>query len=147
MKGYGYPNIDFRKGDDVDRYVFKRMLDDSCPIFYASYPKGNIPGAHAWVIDGYFMYKFNALIRKEVNGTVRYYESESYDQKIYFHCNWGWAGNGDGYYLLSLLDPSKGGIRDSLIDVGIGSATSSDDKKSDHYTKHIRWIYYTNPNK
>ncbi len=51
------------------------------PIFYTG---GNKDVAHAFVIDGY--------------------------QDGYFHVNWGWSGVSDGYFLITVLDPSQQGI-------------------------------------
>lgn len=35
---------------------------------------------------------------------------DGYSSDGYFHFNWGWAGQSDGYYLLSALDPMTQGI-------------------------------------
>lgn len=35
---------------------------------------------------------------------------DGYSSDGYFHFNWGWAGQSDGYYLLSALDPMSQGI-------------------------------------
>lgn len=35
---------------------------------------------------------------------------DGYSSDGYFHFNWGWAGESDGYYLLSALDPMTQGI-------------------------------------
>lgn len=35
---------------------------------------------------------------------------DGYDGTGYFHFNWGWRGDGDGYFLLSSLNPNGGGI-------------------------------------
>lgn len=34
---------------------------------------------------------------------------DGYSEDGYFHINWGWGGLHDGYYLLSVLNPEKGG--------------------------------------
>lgn len=58
-------------------------LAQGYPVCYTgSAPAG---GAHAFVVDGY-----------RSNG--------------YFHLNWGWGGQGNGYFLLSALNPSSQGI-------------------------------------
>jgi len=62
--------------------LLKIELDNGRPMLYA----GNDGGTgHAFVCDGY-------------------------DENDYFHFNWGWSGSGDGYYALTALTPSKGGI-------------------------------------
>ena len=35
---------------------------------------------------------------------------DGYDGNGYYHFNWGWRGNYDGYFLLTALNPSGGGI-------------------------------------
>ena len=40
-------------------------------------------GGHAWVVDGYIDY-------------VTGWRSEEH---LYLHCNWGWNGNCNGYFL------------------------------------------------
>ena len=42
---------------------------------------------------------------------------DGYDADGYFHINWGWGGLHDGYYLLSVVNPEKGGA---------GSGSSAD---------------------
>ena len=51
---------------------------------------------HAWVIDGYLIaYKYNPKKRT----------SDTHD---YLHCNWGWYGHRDGYYLATAFNTVKG---------------------------------------
>ena len=53
------------------------------PVFYSGSPSNGSSG-HAFVVDGY-----------QTNG--------------YYHINWGWEGDSDGYFLLSLLSPDAKG--------------------------------------
>lgn len=62
-------------------------IDQGCPMYYQGYGEG---GGHAFVCDGY-------------------------DNKGYFHINWGWGGFCDGYFLVYIMDPGS-------ID-GIGAGT------------------------
>lgn len=59
-------------------------LHDGRPLTYSGYSTGN---GHAFVIDGY-----------------RVQSGEGY-----YHVNWGWSGNSDGYYKISLLNASGSG--------------------------------------
>ena len=61
-------------------------LVESRPVLYSGSSSG---GGHAFICDGY-------------------------DADGYFHINWGWGGNHDGYYLLSLTNPEKGGTGSGL---------------------------------
>lgn len=62
--------------------MLRNELDNNRPVFYAGYSED---GAHAFVLDGY-----------NTDG--------------YFHVNWGWGGSGDGYFLISMLNPGIEGI-------------------------------------
>ena len=58
--------------------TLKGELDAGRPIQYAGFGGG---GGHTWVCDGY-------------------------DQNDFFHQNWGWGGNSDGFFSLNNLDPA-----------------------------------------
>lgn len=47
-------------------------------------------GGHAWVVDGYID------------------EVKKGEESYYIHCNWGWDGGSNGYYLCNVLDPDNG---------------------------------------
>ncbi len=67
--------------------LLKGELDAGRPIQYAGFePSSAGGGGHAWVCDGY-----------QGNGTY----SE------YYHFNWGWGGQSDGYYYLNSLNPGS----------------------------------------
>lgn len=59
--------------------ALKTDLDAGRPIQYAGFGGG---GGHTWVCDGY-------------------------DQNDFFHQNWGWGGNSDGYFSVDNLDPTS----------------------------------------
>lgn len=65
---------------------------------YGIYDGENI--GHAWVIDGLLhLPKYNA------------FEQIRDEDKYYFHCVWGWYGNGNGYFAYDKLK-GIGGVRD-----------------------------------
>lgn len=43
---------------------------------------------------------------------------DGYSSDDFFHINWGWGGNADGFFRLSLLNPSNQGIGGSLSNMG-----------------------------
>ena len=61
--------------------LLKTELNASRPIIYAGYGTG---GGHCFVCDGY-------------------------NDSDYFHFNWGWSGNYDGYFLIDALNPGGTG--------------------------------------
>lgn len=82
MKTYfGYPNtvryLERRSyGDAAWFSMIKAELDSLAPFFYGG--QSSTYGGHVWVCDGY----------RDDN---------------YFHMNWGWGGQYDGYFVLSSL--------------------------------------------
>lgn len=59
--------------------LLKGEMDAGRPVQYAGFGQG---GGHTWVCDGY-------------------------DNNNFFHQNWGWGGNSDGFFSLNNLDPSS----------------------------------------
>lgn len=68
--------------------MLKTELDNRRPVLYGGIGDG---GGHAFVADGY-------------------------DNNNYFHFNWGWSGNSDGYYSVDALNP---------VDLGTGAGNGS----------------------
>ncbi|MCB0736430.1 MAG: C10 family peptidase [Bacteroidetes bacterium] len=61
--------------------LMKKEMDAKRPVIYAGFGSG---GGHAFVCDGY-------------------------DNRSYFHMNWGWGGYQDGYFALDALNPQGTG--------------------------------------
>ncbi len=66
--------------------MLKTEINAERPIYYSGYNYSGSYG-HAWVIDGY-------------------------NSSDFFHCNWGWSGNYNGWYSLSALNPSSYSLND-----------------------------------
>ena len=81
--GYSYGGTTYyKKWSDADwTAMVKEELDKQHPIMYGGAGSG---GGHSFICDGY--------------------RSDNY-----FHFNWGWSGENDGYYTLSKLKPGSGG--------------------------------------
>jgi hypothetical protein len=62
--------------------LLKGELDNGRPMVYGGFSDS---GGHAFVCDGY-------------------------QGDDYFHINWGWGGQSDGYFRLSLLNPEEQGL-------------------------------------
>ena len=72
----------YKEWSDADwTAMIKEELDKRHPIMYGGAGSG---GGHSFICDGY-------------------------DDSNYFHFNWGWSGENDGYYKLSNLVPGSGG--------------------------------------
>jgi hypothetical protein len=65
--------------DEIWFSLIKEELDNGRPVIYDACAS---VGCHTWNVDGY--------------------------QGDYIHCNWGWGGDGNGYYLLNTLNPEPG---------------------------------------
>ena len=65
--------------DEVWFALIKEELDNGRPVVYDACAS---VGCHTWNVDGY--------------------------QGDYIHCNWGWGGDSNGYYLLNTLNPDPG---------------------------------------
>jgi len=61
--------------------LLKTDIDNRRPIFYSGQKTSG--GGHGWVVDGY-------------------------DSNNLFHCNWGWGGSSDGWYMLTNLTGNVG---------------------------------------
>lgn len=68
-----------RKNYNIDEWnnLIYRELSEKRPVVFSGKSSG---GGHAFICDGY-------------------------DADDYFHINWGWSGNHDAYFLLSVLNP------------------------------------------
>lgn len=86
----GYNNVN--KKNYYDLTSITEMLDNGKPVFIGALPSWHNTEGHAWVIDGY------RKQRRTVNG--------SYEYRTYLHCNWGWNGNCNGYFLSNMFETS-----------------------------------------
>lgn len=62
--------------------MLKKELSESRPVYYSAVSMG---GGHAFVCDGY-------------------------DSDNLFHINWGWDGNSNGYFDVTVMDPYSQGV-------------------------------------
>lgn len=77
--GFPYAHVEDRSNYSDSEWLtlIKGELDSLRPLYYGG---TSTTGGHGFVCDGY-------------------------DNQDYFHINWGWGGNYDGYYSLSYLSP------------------------------------------
>ena len=95
------PQRSFYTDEDWEALVYNELAQGN-PVLYGGQ---SIDGGHQFICDGY--------------------------QNGYYHFNWGWSGQSDGYYLLSALDPESQGAGGSTSgfnfdqDICIGLKTSA----------------------
>lgn len=52
------------------------------------------------------------------NGSGHSFVCDGYEYGGYFHFNWGWSGMGNGYFLMTILNPNSSGIGGSASSAG-----------------------------
>lgn len=76
--------------NDTLMYLWENMakeeLDQHRPLFFSG--RSSQAGGHAWIVDGY----------------------TTINNATYFHVNWGWAGNSNGYYLINKQSSQGSGV-------------------------------------
>lgn len=70
---------------------------------------------HAWVVDGYgqkadynMIYK-NCYYQGEYVGYIKTASVNFTFNEYYYHCNWGWNGKDNGWYLAGIFNPPSHG--------------------------------------
>ena len=115
-----FKQIGFSTQSKMIDYNYKSVadaLDKSIPVFMGGLLDKGF-GGHAWIADGYLIRQvtknetFKYCIIEELdNGTItdRFEDIPSTTTTIYelLHFNWGWQGNGDGYYNKNIFDTRK----------------------------------------
>ena len=81
-------NRDLYKQADWEQMIYDEVSAER-PVIYSGRPSDGI--GHAFVVDGY-------------------------DQDGYFHVNWGWSGDSNGYFLLSILNPGYNAMHEDDYD-------------------------------
>lgn len=95
--------------EEYNLVAIKNMVANYKPVIMKGERRtsnGDYSG-HAWVIDGWKDYVIRTTTASEVEGEVgtvepEYTITETYYDKI--HCNFGWSGNCDGYYIGDIFD-------------------------------------------
>ena len=76
---------------------------------------------HFFAINGYLNCERDVVITETsgYNPPVTYTRRE---QGTMLHCNWGWQGTGDGYFLPGIFNVSKREFVDEIIDCNISQS-------------------------
>lgn len=109
FQNYGYNNVTKRLGcESGDIKKINSQIASGRPVYMAGMRKGS---GHAWVIDG-------------MDGN-------------YYHINWGWQGDCDGYYAKGTFNTSSMGWHDSVYDPGTSNMSGR------NYYHYFRLLLYT----
>lgn len=88
----GYNNVNLKWGYNENTVM--KSLDSGCPVFMSAV--AGIVDGHAWVIDGY-------KIRNYTSPEGRIDKTQNI-----VHCNWGWLGNSNGYFVSGIFKTNEG---------------------------------------
>ncbi len=98
-------------------------LANNTPLYCRGMQQNSTSG-HAWVIDG-CIYQKQSVKTITASGVVL---SEYFNTRSYVHCNWGWGGSCDGYYLTNVFNLSNGAeIQDGNTSSGESNVDFSHD--------------------
>ena len=114
MRFVGYENA--RSYD----YKFSRvvdMLDGGKPIIIYAIPGINIFKSHCWNIDGYQVKERTITTRKYIEGVLDSETAET-EQVDVVHCDFGWGGHCNGYYVSGVFDLENPFEFDNKMDKG-----------------------------
>jgi hypothetical protein len=85
--GYHYEKLNTVTFDSI-----KSDIENGYPVYISGRRSGDYYG-HAWVADGFVILQVNIA---PINGDMFY--------RKYVHCNWGWYGAGNGYYMMGAFE-------------------------------------------
>lgn len=121
LENLGYDNVSLDWGYGETKVI--TSIDNNCPVFISAI--AGIMSGHAWVIDGYIKSKYI-----DGNGVVT-------DSKYYVHCNWGWNGQNNGYFVSGVFKTDRPVFYDD---------TSLSNSETEDYWYLFNTITYDNPN-
>lgn len=128
--------IGYVQSSKYDFTTVTRMLKRDRPLIIYAIPGINIFNSHAWNIDGYKI-KERTITKKELVSTTTGYEEkiisttvEHYDM---VHCDFGWHGENNGYYVSGVFN---------LKDPRIEHDGNDRNKKEYNFNSNIRLITY-----
>lgn len=84
---------------DFSSSLVVSSLEDLRPVYVrGSDSNGN---GHAWVIDGYYRYRYHVTYYEKDPPYHVYIDSDVDSPTLYYHCNWGWGDNSseNGWYV------------------------------------------------
>ena len=89
----------------ISAYSFKYVTKTPRFLFWGGKTTVSYSGGHAWVLDGVrVLRRKGSKIDNFTNEVVKVF----YQTKELVHCNFGWTGNGNGYYLSKAFNTVAG---------------------------------------
>lgn len=124
---------------DADLVWRRMILYPSAPsLIRANNTNAPLSSGHAWVIDGFMQLEYTPVALHPLS-------LPHARVKKLFHCNWGYGGASDGYYLTALFDLQQGPL---LLDENIrdNHAGTQLQDPSSNYSNNITILTYDHPN-
>lgn len=141
--------------DSVQSYSFdtiKKSINNKCPVIISASSKKEVKtkrflwwtwktttysGDHAFIIDGYCNMKCTATNKNNRNDVKTFTTN-------YVHCNLGWNGSCDGYYIDNVFATNKGAVaQDSTVEA-LSRSTYGEDN---YYQYNLKIIPNIKPKK
>lgn len=92
-------------------------------------------GGHEWIIDGYLpQIRVTKLIDNQSNTII----SSQTERRLLLHCNWGWGGYCNGYFLAGVFSATRSIIADA-------PHTRSNSDERHNYRYEFKIIPYVHP--
>jgi hypothetical protein len=111
------------------------MLNNDNPVFVAAI--SGIVSGHAWVVDGYIDRSRTIRKVKTSTGAV---VSSTVENEVLVHCNWGWHGTCNGYYVSGIFNTKNAPKERESYENNWGSSSGS------NFTWSFYTITYDHPN-
>lgn len=124
-----YKNINIVMNPDYEDIY--SMLQKRTPLYYRGVrtkENGQLSG-HAWVVDG-CIYQTQCVQLYNGNDVLT---GEYYETRDYVHCNWGWNGSCDGYYITNVFKLNNGA---PIPDEGTSGTSNR------HYNQYLKALTY-----
>jgi hypothetical protein len=123
-----YTNIDTIPNPSYN--AVSSMLANETPLYFrgSRIENGDTLG-HAWVVDGSIRQKQSTKLYNS-EGVLT---SEFYEFRNLIHCNWGWKGKCNGYYMMNIFNLTNGAIVPD---------EESPNSKPKHYNLYIKALTY-----
>ena len=100
MRNIGFNSVDcYNYGFNSIEY----MINRGWPIIIMSIPRWHIFKSHAWNIDGYKTKQRTTTIDTYIDDILQFTETKTETRNM-VHCDLGWGGNCNGYYVSGVFD-------------------------------------------
>lgn len=112
--------------------VVENMIDNGKPLIIFSVPSKAISESHSWNIDGYKITVKHTTTIKYINDK-EVSRSEAFQKTAMVHCDFGWSGKNNGYYVSGLF---------KLNDPTVEHDQTNNRQETTHYDKYLYLISY-----